>query len=132
MLQKRYFIFMYRSFRKFAFSCLWLRGARWECNNLLGLLRVTFQSGFFGIPVGPKGKAVRANGQITEVKQPRPWLILRSVTILHPQFVFQFGRNIGQICQLNWNFKETRMPRTVHESLHRARCYTQCVDEWIL
>ena len=32
-------------------------------------------------------RAVRVNGQITEVKQPRPWLILRWVTIWHPHFL---------------------------------------------
>ena len=38
----------------------------------------------------PKVEAVRVNGQNTEVKQPRPWIILRCVTIWHPQCFF-FG-----------------------------------------
>ena len=59
-----------------------------------------------------KVKVVHVNGQINEVKQLEPRRILRWVTIWHPQFYFQFGRNIRQIrqiCQLNRNSKIPRM-----------------------
>ena len=44
-------------------------------------------------------RAVRVNGQITELKQPRPCLILIWLIIWRPQYFFRFGRNIGHIRQ---------------------------------
>ena len=42
-------------------------------------------------------RVVRVNGQITKVKQSRPWIILRGQIYI---------RQIKQIFQLNWNFKK--------------------------
>ena len=55
-------------------------------------------------------RAVRVNGQISEVKESIPRPILRWVPIRQPQFL-QFGRNIRQICQLNRNIKNPQLPR---------------------
>ena len=46
---------------------------------------------------------------IRSLKQPRPWIILRWVTISHRHFL-QFDKNIRQICQLNRNFKKNIEP----------------------
>ena len=64
-------------------------------------------------------KAVWVNGQITEVKQPRPWLILRWGTIWHPCILSffsvwlqlaetlgklgKFARSTGILKILNWD-----------------------------
>ena len=55
----------------------------------------------------PAMKAMRVNGQITEVKQLKTILILRWVTIYDPYILSFFsGRNIRQINQIlliRWN-----------------------------
>ena len=69
----------------------------------------------------PTMRTVRMNGQITEVKQPRPRLILRLVTILDPYIssfsvcLFMIGRDIRQIMQIcqillfSWSFEKTHL-----------------------
>ena len=44
----------------------------------------------------PNVKSVRINGQITEVKQPRLWVILRGVIIWHPSF-FSLAEMLGKL-----------------------------------
>ena len=61
----------------------------------------------------PKVKAVRVNGQITEVKQPKTNLILRWVT-------FFSGRNISQIVLIGWNFGKTQILQSKRDLLERV------------
>ena len=62
-------------------------------------LSISYGLTFIKYKHDPKGKAARMNGQITEVKQPRPRIILRWMTVWHPQFSFRLVEILGNLCK---------------------------------